>query len=169
MPHKGYQPTTEHRQRISNSRKGKGLKFLSEEHKEKIGLSKLGKKRPPLSIEWRRKIGEAMKGNTYALGNKLTVEQRQKISAYMKGKKHVNRALTNQRILDECEELRRQGFRAVPTGGHVIPDIVAIKDNKVYAVEVEYGKPNYNKYTGKEGKYFDDIIWVLRKKVKESA
>ena len=105
------------------------------------------------------------KGNKHRFGIPQSDEAKKKISQYMKGRRHQNRALTNQRILDECAELERQGFRAVPTGGHVIPDIVAIKDNKIYAVEVEYGKPNYNKYSGKEGKYFDDIIWILRKKL----
>lgn len=143
----------------------KGWK-MSEEQKKKMSLAHLGKKRPPFSEEWKRKIGRASLGNKYALGNKLTEVQKAKISVYMKGKRHVNHAVTNQRILDECEELKRQGFRAVPTGGHVIPDIVAIKDNKVYAVEVEYGKPNYNKYLGKEGGYYDDVIWIIRKKRK---
>ena len=62
--------------------------------------------------------------------------------------------------------LPEQGFRAVPVGWSVIPDIIAIKDDKVYAVEVQYGKPNYAKYTDEIRKYYDDIIWILRKKWK---
>ncbi|MEK6828935.1 MAG: hypothetical protein AABY15_02330 [Nanoarchaeota archaeon] len=39
------------------------------------------------------------------------------------------------------------------------------KDNKIYAVEVEYKKhPNYSKYTEEARIYFDDIIWILKHK-----
>ena len=46
----------------------------------------------------------------------------------------------------------------------VIPDFIAIKDNKVFAVEVEYNKPRYEKYTDDIRKYYDDVIWILRNK-----
>lgn len=42
----------------------------------------------------------------------------------------------------------------------VRPDIIARKDDKVYAVEVEFEKPDYSKYEGIQ--VFDDIMWILR-------
>ena len=140
----------------------KGFK-LSEETKKKMSLSKLGKKRPPLSEEWKRKIGEKSRGRTYKWDHPMSEDGKRKISLAMKGKKNVNHKLKNQRILKECKELEKQGFRAVPTGWKVIPDIIAIKDNKIFAVEVEYGKPNYKKYTDEIRLQYDDIIWIIKK------
>jgi len=68
----------------------------------------------------------------------------------------------NKRILQEIPELEKQGFRCIPITS-VVPDIIAIKDNKIYAIEVEYGKPDYDKYTDEIRKKFDDIIWIIRK------
>lgn len=69
------------------------------------------------------------------------------------------------RILKEIPELEKQGFRCIPIT-KVIPDIIAIKDGKVYAIEIEYGsKPDYAKYDKNNYRdYFEDIIWILRKK-----
>ena len=77
----------------------------------------------------------------------------------MRGKPRL--ILHHERILQEIPELEKQGFRCIPNT-KIIPDIIAIKDNKVYAIEVEYQKPDYNKYT--DCKLYDDIIWVIRKK-----
>ena len=46
------------------------------------------------------------------------------------------------------------------------PDIIAIKDNKIYAVEIEM-KPwhDYDKY--KNLKFFDKVIWVKNEKGKK--
>lgn len=65
----------------------------------------------------------------------------------------------------EAKKLESQGYRVIPIT-HVIPDIIAIKDNKVYAIEVESGKtkPNYAKYTDKIKKRFDDIVWIIKEK-----
>jgi len=69
-----------------------------------------------------------------------------------------------ERIEKEIPKLEKQGFRCIPIG-KVIPDIVAIKDNKLYAIEIEYGnnKIRYDKYDKIKYKY-DDVIWILRKK-----
>ncbi len=68
-------------------------------------------------------------------------------------------------ITEEMDNLSKQGFSVIPIGRNrdPKPDIIAMKDGKVYAVEVESSKPDYEKY-GENTKYFDDIIWVLRKK-----
>lgn len=68
-----------------------------------------------------------------------------------------------QRILKEVPELQKQGFRVIPIT-KVVPDIIAIKDGKVFAIEVEYGFPNYKKYTDDIKQFFDDVWWIIRKK-----
>lgn len=72
-------------------------------------------------------------------------------------------------ILPECSKLQEQGFRVVPIG-KVVPDMVAIKDGKIFAVEVEdltAGHnliPSYGKYPNELSKYIDDVIWIVKKR-----
>ena len=62
-----------------------------------------------------------------------------------------------------CEYLERQGFKCVPIT-RIIPDIIAIRDGELYAIEVEYGKPKYEKYNIDNYKsYFKEVIWIIRK------
>lgn len=70
---------------------------------------------------------------------------------------------SKERIHAEIADLELQGFRCIPIT-HVVPDIIAIRDGKVYAIEVEYGKPNYQKYTETIRQYYDDVIWILIKR-----
>lgn len=91
----------------------------------------------------------------------------------MKGRKHTEEAkrkiglgtqTVHARIIQEIKEFEAQGYRCVPVGGKVRPDFIAIKDNKVLAVEVEHGRPNYAKYDEEMRSYVDDVVWLLRKK-----
>ena len=78
-------------------------------------------------------------------------------------KKRPGPIIAYERILKEVVELEKQGFRCIPIG-KVVPDIIGIKDGKVFAIEVEYHQPHYEKYTDDIRKYFDDIIWIIKKK-----
>ncbi|MBT7557150.1 hypothetical protein HN615_09520 [Candidatus Woesearchaeota archaeon] len=89
------------------------------------------------------------------------------VSRTLKKHKHFN-----EDILPKSKELEDQGFRCIPIGnGPVVPDIIAIKDNMVFAVEVENGlkEPNFTKYqdTGAM-QYYDDIMWIVDEKQKTS-
>ena len=68
---------------------------------------------------------------------------------------------------EECAKLKKklehQGFKAIDT--HVLkPDVIATKDGKIYAYEIEFGNPEYSKYN--QCSFFDDIIWVLKSRKK---
>jgi len=132
------------RQRISETCKRKGLKppyWIRAKHHS-------------VSKEFIEKTRARMMGNKYALGKKWKCKN---------GKIGIDCIeVCNERILKEIPELEKQGFRCIPIGGKVRPDIIAIKDNKVFAVEVEYKKPNYSKYTDDAKKYYDDIIWIIK-------
>lgn len=65
------------RRKISEAKKGKKRKPLSEEHKRKISEANKGKKRKPFSEETRRKMSEAKKG--------MSEETKRKISEAKKG------------------------------------------------------------------------------------
>jgi hypothetical protein len=62
-------------------------------------------------------------------------------------------------VIEQAEVLRQQGFRVVITD-KVRPDIIARRGDKIYAVEVEFNKPDYDKYEGVE--VFDDIMWIVK-------
>ena len=67
------------------------------------------------------------------------------------------------RIAQKSKELEAEGYRVIPIT-NVIPDIIAIKDNEVVAVEVEYGyAPNFAKYQEGFEKLFDAVIWELHR------
>lgn len=172
MPKGVYIRTKEHIEKLANIRKG--LKH-TEQARAKISKALIGR---VLSNETRRKISNSIKGeNHHAFGTHLSEETRKKISIGIRKsfteeirRKMSTKAMGRQsykigyeNILKEIPELEKQGFRCIPIG-KVIPDIVAVKDNKVYAIEIERGIPDYKKYTDEIRSYYDDIIWILRKK-----
>jgi hypothetical protein len=87
------------------------------------------------------------------------------LPAPSKGKQWT-KTLHTEAVLEEVKRLREQGFLAVPVDNPQ-PDIVAFKDGKVYAVEVElpsgryHPNPDYTKYERIPNLY-DDIIWIIR-------
>jgi len=65
-------------------------------------------------------------------------------------------------ILPFASKLEKDGYRVIPIGV-VVPDIIAIKDNKVIAYEVEKQYIRTKRKTTKYGefsKYYDEIRWV---------
>ena len=71
-------------------------------------------------------------------------------------------------IDDELDKLIKKGNKAIPVGSckYPRPDIIVVKgDNiKVFALEVEFGEINMDKYDGV--KFYDDIIWIQKTKSK---
>lgn len=92
---------------------------------------------------------------------------RARIERYAEGRtvvwnkgKHVqwNRESHDKLLLEHLEKMKSQGFRVIPLLG-VLPDGIAIKDGKVYAVELETNSPNYRKYSIAHA--YDDVIWIV--------
>lgn len=101
----------------------------------------------PKSPETKEKIRRKLQGRT------LSAADRKKVSD------GVLRSYA--RIDAEALLLREQGFYVIPIT-RIVPDIIAMKDGKVYAVEVEYGVPNYEKYTEDFRGLFSDVIWIIK-------
>jgi hypothetical protein len=149
--------TEESKRKISTIAKERGYgkwiigKEPSPETRLKLSIANKGKKmgdnNPARRPEVRKKISDSLKGR------KLTDEHKAKLKFCQK--------TAFERILQEIPELEKKGFKCIPIG-KVIPDIIGIKDGKIYAIEVERSKPNYDKYTDDIRKYFEDIIWILR-------
>jgi GT2 family glycosyltransferase len=72
----------------------------------------------------------------------------------------------NQDIKPEIKNWKKKGYKIIPISSYnEFPDFIAIKDNKVTAVEVEKSKnPNYKKYENQ--KIYDDVVWILKHKEK---
>lgn len=67
-------------------------------------------------------------------------------------------------LLGVSKELKAQGFKLFPLHhGFPVPDIIAIKDNKVFAVEVVSKVANIDSTKYDDYPLFDDIIWVVRR------
>ena len=65
-------------------------------------------------------------------------------------------------VIKQVGLLESKGFRCVRVDSRPIPDIIAIKDGKVIAVEIKEGKcerPWFGKYKGFRG--YDDVWWIL--------
>jgi hypothetical protein len=59
------------------------------------------------------------------------------------------------------EILTAKGFRYIPiSGSGIVPDAIAIKDNKVYAIEVEQNAPDIEKYA--QPHEYDDVFWFIK-------
>lgn len=98
-------------------------------------------------------------------GSKWTPSQRQKITKIRKGNATLH--VAHRRILKEVRGLEKQGFKVMPIT-QVIPDMIAIKNGKIYAIEVEYnGKPNYDKYA--KAPWFTNVTWLLRERAALNA
>jgi len=99
------------------------------------------------------------------VGDKISkVKDRKKESNYITSKfKHYYKD-----ILPVAKKYEKEGYRIIPIG-IAIPDIIAIKDNQVIAIEVENKLPRkrkITKYSEKLKSYYDDIVWVYPKKEK---
>lgn len=109
-----------------------------------------------------KKFGIATRGSSEALKYKINTDPiyRQLITKRQGERVYIH----NDRLMEELAKLRLEGFRCIPIGllKYPKPDIIAIKEGKVFAVEVELSKIEYDKYTGITD--FDDIIWIYMPK-----
>jgi transposase len=77
---------------------------------------------------------------------------------------HQDKKAIHEKYVDKViKDLTAKGFRCVRLSSGPIPDIIAVKNGKIYAVEVETGgqQHEFDKYVGVS--WYDDIIWVLVK------
>jgi len=156
MARKGERLSEETRRRI-----GKAVSKASMGHPYRgggmLGLKHSDEARKKMS-ETHKRIGTG-KSNK---GRKLTEEHKKKLSEHFTGFNAIE--ICQERILAEIPALEKQGFRCIPIT-KVIPDIIGIdKYGNVTAFEVEYGKPNYDKYTEEIKEYYDDVVWLIRNK-----
>ena|SRR3990167_6384424 len=155
---------------------------LSSETVERMKLNRVGMKGKNHSEKTKKKLSYHFKKIAYDLLRRrsLTKDEIERIkrklvtkndyirikeSRSRKGYNKHNNAVcvSHERIMKEVAKLEKQGFKCIPIT-EVIPDIIAIKNNKVHAIEVEYGKPDYDKYLKNNYyKRFHKIDWIIKK------
>lgn len=73
--------------------------------------------------------------------------------------KGTNQSEAHKTGIKMCQkDLESKGYRVLLTDNKPRPDLIAFKDNKVYAYEIDCGGTNKKKYEGIN--FFDDIIWI---------
>ncbi len=63
----------------------------------------------------------------------------------------------------QTQVFESQNYKCIPTGlvSFPIPDIIAIKNEKIYAIEIQKEYAHTEKYEAEIAKYFDDIHWII--------
>lgn len=89
---------------------------------------------------------------------------------FIKKQKMAQTGLTRNReeheraVKEEKIKLEQGGYKCIETD-KIRPDILAFKNGKIYAYEIEFGNPNYEKYNNCS--FFDDIIWIKKENNKK--
>lgn len=148
---------------IKNSEKFK-LAHNSVHWKEAQRQCRLGKPSPRkgkrLSKESRNKIRNDML-EQYRVNPSMRFERTKKANRLIRETRERHENAVN----EEIKKFEDQSFKCVSLE-HLHPDFLACKDGKIYAVEVEFGDPNYDKYNNI--KFFDDIIWIRKEGRKQA-
>lgn len=141
-------------------------------HKGKFCSQKCDKeyrKGKPRPLEVRIKIREAQLGQHHSpktefkKGHKFSKETVEKIRKARIERGYESWIFNDEDILEEVKKLEEQGYKCIPIGLKKFPkpDIIAIKENKIEAFEIQRGEIRgkvVDKY--KENKYFDKVNWI---------
>gem|GEM_PF-4923176 len=116
------------------------------------GNPMFGKKRPEVSL----------KNSIFKYGKirKETHGQKYKIISTLDWNTPRGREIHDKEVTKVAKRLKAEGFKIIRfCEGDPRPDIIAIKGNKVYAYEVEFNNPCFEKYVNCT--QFDDIVWLI--------
>jgi hypothetical protein len=163
----------ETKRKISESEKGK---IVTEETKKKLSKAN--------SLSWKKNPSQGLTGRHHSKETKIKLsithkgmiaskETRRKMSKARKGRKKSKLWLKKiskgyrrhqQAVLEEINKLNVQGYKTLNGDMSPHPDILAFKDGKIYAYEIEFRKISPEKYNGVD--FFDDIIWIKKERDK---
>jgi hypothetical protein len=99
-------------------------------------------------------------------GRRLSMEHKDNIS------KNVKESLKSHRhdkaVVEQIDIFRSDGFHCVRTDKKPVPDFIAIKDGKIFAVEVEFDiRHKLNKYKDNDPNIaYADVIWIVKENQK---
>jgi hypothetical protein len=151
-----YSPKTEFKKGVTPWIKGK---HHTEETKKLIG--ELSLKAPDVSMskdskEFSRRCSKALWANPQ--WRKKNLEAQRAAQEYKLEKQKEAVAKHDLRVAEEVQALKALGFVAIPVYKGPYPDIIAVKDGKAYAIEIEFKGIEWNKWL--QPHPYDDVIWV---------
>jgi hypothetical protein len=123
----------------------------------KLKMSKIRKGRV-LTEGWKQKISDTLKGRSIGIKHKCSKEHKNKLSY---ANAHAT-SIHQKTVLNEINRLHLQGYKTLNGDLKPHPDIIAVKDGKIYAIEIEFGRPNIAKYNDID--FFDDVLWIKKSK-----
>ena len=126
-------------------------KHHSEESKRKSSLANRVAKNRPEAVELARQQAIEMGKNPVTINRRLTAIREHQ-----------------EAIQEEIQNLQGDGYDAIDLDNDIRPDILARKDGKIIAVEVDFGRTKFDKYDMTDGngqfqgiRFFDDVFWVV--------
>jgi hypothetical protein len=125
--------------------------------KGKVWLKEYTENRKNWDLDYINKTSKTLSGR------KLPTEHKDNI------RKGVKEALKNHRhdkaVDEQIDIFKSDGFRCIRTDKKPIPDFIAIKDGKAFAVEVEFDiRHKLGKYKDNDpNTAYADVIWIIKK------
>ncbi len=100
-------------------------------------------------------------------GRELSMEHKKNIGKAVKAALKENRH--DKAVVEQMEIFKSEGYHCIRTDKKPIPDFIAIKDGKPFAVEVEFDiRHKLNKYSNNNPTTdYADIIWIIKKEIKK--
>jgi len=182
MPLKGHRMSEEHKQNISLAKLGHSVsldartkiakKLRGRKHTEEWKAQQSERSRlwwqNPENRKKQAKCMAALERRRLApwKGKQLSEQHRKHIREGVKRTTQALRLKHKEVIFETVKDLEKQGFRCVVIDVRSEvpqPDLIAIKNGKIYAVEIELGriKPRFNKYVNYNP--YDDVWWIQNK------
>lgn len=139
----------------------------SEEYKQRQSVAVKRSRTPEVKAKIRQKLIETYKSPELraSIGGKTRqywAEHRDEIVEKVRA--GVQQGTHDRWIQEEIKNLTEDGYTVIPIGLREFPepDIIAMKEGKVFAIEVEGEKPKPSRYYGYPSQFFNDIIWIIR-------
>lgn len=112
----------------------------------------------PFTSEHKKKISNALKGKKFSIKHRQNIHKakNKRISNSIQHQKEIERNIQN---------FKNDGFFCIRVDKCPLPDFIAIKDNKAYAIEIEGGHMNFAKYFKPHD--YADIIWIQFRRIKD--
>lgn len=154
MTQKGILADPESIKKMVATRKANGNYGWTDKRREALSQKMRGVK---FTDEHKQKIREALANRGFSEGHKkqLSISKKGKIS---NSEQHQNL------IAKYIEDYKKDGFLCIRIDNRPLPDFIAIKDGRPFAIEVEGGSIKPIKYLCPND--YADIVWIHFRRVK---
>jgi len=134
---------------------------------EKQRLDKIGKPSPKigkhLTIKSKEKLSKIM-NDLYLENPEEKFERTKKANEAIRQNSAFYIGRHEKAIKKEIKLFENKGYKCLALD-RIRPDFIAMKKDKIYAVEVEFGYIKPEKYEGIT--FFNDVVWINKRRVKQ--